>query len=338
MLRAQELEVLAQHPLRAIVLAEQVEALPHVLAREPLERDVAAGLADPRASLAVLDRGRGLALQVVVVHEVGVDPRQSLLVPDLLRQLLGLAREREDVVQPTQLEERGAEVEAEVDGLLGEFGARRQVTERRERGLKGPHGFHVGGARYRAVADLAIVDHRLCPGLAARGVIRELIHVAREPIGVEPLDRRHDARVQGAALLLEQARVCDVPGEGVAEPVFEVREQPGLVQESRGLEVVQGAAQWLGGQGADRLEERERHLGADHGRRLQQELLVVRKPVDAGGEHGLHGRRNLEASGLGRESVGPPLAHEDVRLDERPHDLLEEEGIAVAPLDEQLPE
>src|SRR6266852_7050346 len=61
-------------------------------------------------------------------------------------------------------------------------------------------------------------------------------------------------------------------------------------------------------------------------------------PIDAGGEDGLHGRRNLERLELADQAPGPAFADERLGLDEGPDDLLEEKGVAVAPLDQKLAE
>ena len=62
------------------------------------------------------------------------------------------------------------------------------------------------------------------------------------------------------------------------------------------------------------------------------------EPVDARGEHGLHRRGHLQASRLGREAIGAALADEHPGLDEGAHELLEEERVAAAPLDQELAE
>jgi len=77
---------------------------------------------------------------------------------------------------------------------------------------------------------------------------------------------------------------------------------------------------------------------ANDGGGLEQELLVVREPVDPGGEHGLDGRRHLEVLEPPRQAVGAVLADEHLGLGERAHDLLEEVRVAPAPLDQELSE
>ena len=59
-----------------------------------------------------------------------------------------------------------------------------------------------------------------------------------------------------------------------------------------------------------------------------------RQPVDAGGQHRLHRRRHLNRRQRPRQPVGAALADQRPGLDERPHALLQEERIALRPLDQ----
>ena len=165
---------------------------------------------------------------------------------------------------------------------------------------------------------------------------RELVDVARAAVVIEPLDRLHDPPVQHSALLAQEARVGDVAGERALEAVDDVGEQARLVEKPCGLQAYQRPPDALGGNVHDRLEQRLRHVGADHGRRLEQQLLVAGEPIDARGEDGLHGRGHLDRLELAGQPIGPALADERVGLDESPDDLFEEERVAVAPLDQEL--
>ncbi len=295
-------------------------------------------MAHVEAALSVLDRLARLALEVVVVDQIGVDAGQARLVAQIAGEPLGLARNRQHVVEPAQLEERRPQVQAKVDRLLERLPRFRQSLERGERVLEGLDRLAVRRVQHRALADLPVVDEGLRPDLAPRRVKRELVDVARAAVVVQPLDCFHDPRVQNAPLLPEQARVGDVARERALEAVHDVGEKTRLVEEPRDLEARQRAPDALGWNVHDRLEQRLRHVRADHGRRLEQELFVVREPIDAGGEDGLHGRRNLERLELADQAPGPAFADERLGLDEGPDDLLEEKGVAVAPLDQKLAE
>ena len=63
----------------------------------------------------------------------------------------------------------------------------------------------------------------------------ELFDVLDETVGVEPLDRLRDARVERAAPLTEHAAVGDLVGEGVLERLLDLGEERRLVEELGGL-------------------------------------------------------------------------------------------------------
>ena len=99
----ERLDVLAEDRLRAPVLSLGVEALAEVPPRQRLERRVLDGAADAEAALAVLDRQLGLALEIVVVDEIGVHAREAAVVADLLRHRLCFLRELEHALELAKL-------------------------------------------------------------------------------------------------------------------------------------------------------------------------------------------------------------------------------------------
>jgi hypothetical protein len=88
----ERLDVLLEDGLGLPIVPLRVVAVPEVATRERLKRGVPDAVTNPQTPFAVLDGELGLALEVVVVDEVGVDARQTLIVPKLLRRRLGLAR------------------------------------------------------------------------------------------------------------------------------------------------------------------------------------------------------------------------------------------------------
>ena len=161
------------------------------------------------------------------------------------------------------------------------------------------------------------------------------VHLLGEPPGPQLLDDRHQARVEPAALAVQQRAVGDLVGEGVLERVLEVGEEARLVQELGGLQVGQRPAQRFLRDVLERLEEGEGHVLADDRGRLEQALLAVGQAIEARGENGLHRRRHLDARWRPRRAVLPPLALERAGLDQRPRALLQEEGVAVRALDQE---
>jgi len=86
----------------------------------------------------------------------------------------------------------------------------------------------------------------------------------------------------------------------------------------------------------NRLQQRQGHLSAQHGRRLQEALLLGWQPVDACRQHGLHSGRDLEARQGLPQAIGRTLADEDPRLCQGAHALFQEEGIALRARNQQL--
>ena len=80
-----------------------VAGVAEVAAGQRLQLRVAHLVPDPQAALTVLDGQIGLALQVVVVDEEGVDTRQALLVAELLGHRLGFLRERQHPLELPRL-------------------------------------------------------------------------------------------------------------------------------------------------------------------------------------------------------------------------------------------
>src|SRR6185369_4551552 len=76
-------------------------------------------------------------------------------------------------------------------------------------------------------------------------------------------------------------------------------------------------------------------LTTDDRRRLEQALLLGAQPIDASGQDSLHRGGHANARERAREVKSAPPPHHHLRLNEGARALLEEEGIALRPLDEQ---
>ena len=70
----------------------------------------------------------------------------------------------------------------------------------------------------------------------SKRVVSQALGVLGEAVGVERLDRADDLRVQRTPSLVQDAAVGDLVRQGVLERVFEIRKQPCLVEELRGLQ------------------------------------------------------------------------------------------------------
>jgi len=97
-----------------------------------------------------------------------------------------------------------------------------------------------------------------------------------------------DAGVQGALPFVEQPPVRDFMSERVLERVLQVREEPGLVEELRGLEVSQLGAHLVLRRVSNGQEQRHGHVLADDGGGLEQSLGLGPQAVDARGQDGLN--------------------------------------------------
>src|SRR4029077_6634876 len=122
--------------------------------------------------------------------------------------------------------------------------------------------------------------------------------------------------------------VRDLSGHGVLEHVLALALDRRVELESDGVALLEPTA--IGGDGrAELVYGAAPERAADHGRRLQCLLLSRSEQVDPGGDDGLDGVRKEEAL---RELVhrpAPVAVFEQAVVDERPEQLLEEEGIPL---------
>ena len=89
------------------------------------------------------------------------------------------------------------------------------------------------------------------------------------------------------------------------------------------------------GQVRHHLQQGERHVLADDGRRLQERLVLRQQPVDARCEHRLDGRGHPDLAGRPREPVVTTIADEHARLDRRSHAFLQEERVTAGAFDQR---
>src|SRR5262245_6744698 len=156
--------------------------------------------------------------------------------------------------------------------------------------------------------------------------------------GRELLDGRDNACMQCPLLLAKESLVGHLVRKRVLERVLEVREEPRLVEELRGLQARELGAYAILGRVDDGQEQREWHVLADDGSGLKEPLALRREAIDAGRQDRLHGGRNRQALDRSREPVGAARADQHSRLDQRPHALLKVERIRLRPLDQETPE
>ena len=73
-------------------------------------------------------------------------------------------------------------------------------------------------------------------------MVSQALDLFGQPFGIERLDGLHDPGMECAPVVVEDAPVGDLVGEGVLERVFEVRGDARLIQELGRLEVGEPAA------------------------------------------------------------------------------------------------
>jgi hypothetical protein len=89
-------------------------------------------------------------------------------------------------------------------------------------------------------------------------------------------------------------------------------------------------------------QERRRKARADHGRRLQDQLVALGETVEARGEQRLDGRRNRQLvdrlAQLEPAAAPGAAGFERAAVDQRLDDLFDEEGVAAGALANQPPQ
>jgi len=157
-------------------------------------------------------------------------------------------------------------------------------------------------------------------------VVGETLDVVREPVGMAPLDRLDDPRVEDLALRRGHARVRDLVGERVPEGVLGLGRGARLGEKFRGLETGAGVAEHVLPDPGHRLDDRERHVLADHRRDFEQSLVLRSETADPAEEHLLDRVRHRE--GPRRPTLLPHRAPE----------LLDEERVALGLRDNEVGE
>src|SRR2546422_1993962 len=155
------------------------------------------------------------------------------------------------------------------------------------------------------------------------------LDVLIKPVGIDSLDRLENPGVECTPAILEEAAVGNLVGQRVLEGVLQLGEEPRLVEELRCLQPGEPLAKALLRLLGDRLQQRERHVLADDRCRLEQALVSGSESVDARGKDGLRRAGELPVLERPREPIGPTFSAKGACLHQRPHALLEEEGIAL---------
>src|SRR5262249_50070353 len=111
----------------------------------------------------------------------------------------------------------------------------REMLQRDQRLLEAPHRFAVSRAHGCFAASLLAVHQGLLPQLSAKGVVRELLDLGSQAVGIERLDGLYDTCMERAPSFLEQAPIGHFLRERVLEGVGELWKEARLIEEFRRL-------------------------------------------------------------------------------------------------------
>src|SRR5262249_61640057 len=101
-----------------------------------------------------------------------------------------------------------------------------------------------------------------------------------EPIGIELFDRAADRAMQLLPALDEQALVGDVLNDGVLEDVSWLRQEPLLVDDLEGFQLLKESLQFARAP-CDPFQQATEELATDHRGELHGPLAVLAEPVPA---------------------------------------------------------
>src|SRR4051794_33315485 len=107
----------------------------------------------------------------MVIHQIGIHPRKSLLIAQNTSEPFRLMRQLQYFFEATELQQWRAQVEMKVDRALERLLRLRKPSKRLEGRAKCAHGFQISGSRHRTCTYLLIVDLRLAPDFAADRMI-----------------------------------------------------------------------------------------------------------------------------------------------------------------------
>ena len=208
------------------------------------------------------------------------------------------------------------------------------MAQCRKRFLEASDGYPVNRPGEGLGAGLLKVGDRLRPVLAQKRMVGQPVDMLGQPVRIGPLDGLHDQPVKCAPPLMEQGTVGDLVCQRVLEGVLDIRQEPDLAQEFRGLEAFDRSVQFILGDLGNSLQQAKRHVLPEHRCRLQERLIRGAKPVYAGGDHGLDRRGDLDGRQGAGQLVGAAFTGEGSRLHKSPHALFQEERVALGLRDE----
>ena len=292
----------------------------------PLEREQAMGLAERRLVARFgsrCDRALRAGGRAALVAETAVHVRQPERVRAAERSIVeprepGFVRNKhvDALAEAAQKVQRMGVAKGDVQHAAVTLVAFRHALQTPGREIEVKDGLRVRIHTGRAFRRPKQPRHRFVDQIGARIVIGERRRHLVETIAVQLLERPRRLQVELAPAARQQAVVGHVLGQRMLEDEHRLIAAGALVHELLAAELGQRRIQIAALR--QPLEQAARHFAANHRRRLQQLLGRVGQAIEAGHDHALHGVRNRLIAGA--------------LLDDRPRELLEEERVALATL------
>ena len=307
-----------------------------VVGRGDAERKISKFLCDRLGALGEGGRIRRVpGLPGMLAHVRG-DPSEPSLIAKLLGQAFGVAEMPEAGLEVTERPERVSEGEANVDGLLQRRRRLGKMAQGHQRLLEVGCRLAVGRPCEGFGPGLSQVRHRLLPHLAPEGVVGELFDVLGQALGMERLESLDDARVERAPAVLEEAPVAPRRASGRAGRCTRGR---GRASPRRGTRRPEAASN----PGASGPHSSSATASRSvNGTSLPMTDAVWSSRLFSGASRSMRAARIAWAvAGICRlctglvEPIRPALAREDLRLDQGPDALFEEERIPFRSLDQE---
>ena len=284
-LAAERRDVPVQERRGAAVAAQHVVGLRQVGVRSEPRAELAVRLGERQRLAAVLDRPIRVAHQPEVIRHECRHLAQAALVVQGSPQLFRLPEEFQDARELAERLEGVAQVESQVDGVLGPLPALGQTREGVEGLLAVRDRLPVRAPAVRLHAGLPEVSVGLRPHGALERVVGEPFHMLGETLGIRALERLYDLRVELAPRLGEEAPVRDFVGERVLERVFGVRARARLVEELGALEPVERPAEPVVRRLRDQAHDRERNVLTDDRGDFEEPPVFRGEAIDATQQH-----------------------------------------------------
>src|SRR5262249_46254154 len=130
------------------------------------------------------------------------------LVPEALRENLRFSDGLEAAPRLAELDQRGSQLEASLEGLLEGGLTLRQSVQDIQRLLEPVASVLQRRACRRFCSGQPEIVCRLLAQFAVEGVMGQAFHVFAEALSMEPLHSPKDAGVEHASTLLEKTTVC----------------------------------------------------------------------------------------------------------------------------------